>query len=302
MNRGYNRCLDRTMTCTHKAIKAHSIQNSKVIDLLENNGHLIMPLKKMKKDGPVVCFGLVGRNDATTFEGLCKEHDNNYFFEIDTKEINPENTFQLFLLAYRSIIRELHATFEYAIKAQSLYQDKAKLLNEDMKYPESLGLYAVERMVIAYETFKYRTIFDSAMDTGDFSKILHDYVLIDTEPTISCSTLASVDSMINSKGETSRFCLNILPLDKNKTLVLISYVDDDRENIEKYFHRILTADGYYQKYLISKIVLNHCENIIISPTYFDKWSIEKKQDITKYFISTLYENILDVENEMLFLF
>ncbi len=93
-----------------------------------------------------------------------------------------------------------------------------------------------------------------------------------------------------------------MPLDKNKTLVLISYVDDDRENIEKYFHRILTADGYYQKYLISKIVLNHCENIIISPTYFDKWSIEKKQDITKYFISTLYENILDVENEMLFLF
>lgn len=96
MNRGYNRCLDRTMTCTHKAIKAHSIQNSKVIDLLENNGHLIMPLKKMKKDGPVVCFGLVGRNDATTFEGLCKEHDNNYFLKLILKKLIQRIPFNCF--------------------------------------------------------------------------------------------------------------------------------------------------------------------------------------------------------------
>ena len=54
-------------------------------------------------------FKSVGRNDATTFTGLCSEHDRRMFEPIDKATINVLDEEHLFLFAYRSVLRELHA-------------------------------------------------------------------------------------------------------------------------------------------------------------------------------------------------
>ena len=102
----FNRCLEPSMSCKNKAIRAHSVQNSSILENLCENGHVITFKGRIDKDeGPKLDLGLVGRNSATTFTGLCSKHDHEIFFEIDNNEINSENQQHLFLLAYRSVYR-----------------------------------------------------------------------------------------------------------------------------------------------------------------------------------------------------
>ena len=87
------------------------MQNSGVLDLLVDKGHVIMPrLDFRKTEPPQFVFEEVGRNQATTFTGLCGEHDQLLFAPIDTKPLDPTDQEQLFLLAYRSLLKEVHAT------------------------------------------------------------------------------------------------------------------------------------------------------------------------------------------------
>jgi hypothetical protein len=78
-----NRCLEPTLACDKKVIRAHSIQNARVLDLLVENGHVITPQQKMGKNGPDISFEKVGRNNASTFSGLCAEHDASLFQILD---------------------------------------------------------------------------------------------------------------------------------------------------------------------------------------------------------------------------
>lgn len=68
----FERCLHVGFDCEKKPIRAHSIQNSIVLDLLQRDNHVIAPLQRIDPEtGPKTEFTLVGRNEASTFTGLC---------------------------------------------------------------------------------------------------------------------------------------------------------------------------------------------------------------------------------------
>lgn len=74
------------MTCEAQAIRSHSVQNSRVLDLLVRDGHVKALGKRIDKmTGPVIQFEDVGRNEATTFTGFCAEHDAKIFAAIETE-------------------------------------------------------------------------------------------------------------------------------------------------------------------------------------------------------------------------
>jgi hypothetical protein len=68
---GYSRCLHLSMDCQKTAIRARSIQNGKVLDLLQRENHVIFPKHKIVEGKPTAEFELIGRNQASTFTGLC---------------------------------------------------------------------------------------------------------------------------------------------------------------------------------------------------------------------------------------
>ena len=93
------------MNCNQEPIRAHSIQNSGVIDLIALGGHVVAFRPSYSSEGLEVEFKLVGRNHASTFTGLCNEHDTKLFLPLDTKPLDVTDREQLFLLAYRSVTR-----------------------------------------------------------------------------------------------------------------------------------------------------------------------------------------------------
>jgi len=260
-----------------------------------------MPCKGLKNGKPNISFSLIGKNKATTFEGLCKDHDQEYFYDIDNYPIDIENKKQLSLLAYRSVIREVYATADAAVKAQEQYTTYADIYDIDTTEPSDLGMLAVDKMSIAYETFLYRKSYDMAFEKNDFSEISHKTIILPTSPTLACSSLITINNNTDSE-EQVYCCLNIHPLSLEKTLFVLSYLSIDEVKVMKHFFPLIQSNGEYQKYQISKYVLNYCENIVISPKFYKTWSSQKKYIIVNYFIRTLQYDDLDYNNIELVLF
>ena len=300
----FNRCLEFSMTCENKAIRAHSIQNSRILDNLVANGHVTMlKLLRIDKDkGPQVDYALVGRNNATTFSGLCSKHDNTVFKPIDDEPIDLENKEHLFLLSYRAVHRELHATMNAAATIQSSYKKRIELGIDPKDVPSEAGMIAVQKMMISWETYRYKADFDMAYQEKNFEKISHNTFVFELErPTIAVCALFSVDNH-TANDDTLRIALNILPISKTKTYIVISYRKSDSNHAQAALDRVLISNGFHQRYELSKFVLNNCENFVMSPRYVDSWSDEKKKAIKKYFIDTLLEGDMEFQSPELYLF
>jgi hypothetical protein len=299
----FGRCLGPKMTCKNKGIKSHSIQNAKILDLLVDQGHVIGFTRKMDINvGPIVSFGKIGRNDASTFSGLCAKHDQKLFAPIDLKDLYLNDQQQLFLLAYRAVLRELHATMEGAAKIQMMYLKRVELGLSPRDQPSKEGMYAIERMMVSYETYQYKLKFDKAYMSKSYNVLSHDVIVMsEQKPTIASSTLFSMDS-IKNKNDVARAAINVLPIRLDTSIVVLSYLSDESHLCRAYLDKALTSHDSYQKYEISKILLNHCENIVISPKYFDEWTERKKDIVNNYYTRTILKNDLAYDNPDLFLF
>jgi hypothetical protein len=84
--------------------------------------------------------------------------------------------------------------------------------------------------------------------------------------------------------------------------VLFSYHSKDEPYIDFHISDSMMSEGYLQKYRISKYVLSCCENLVIHPTYFEKWPDEKKNIVKWFFMETIKRDLDDYENELLYLF
>ncbi len=298
-----NRCLAPGMTCEGTAIRAHSIQNARVLDLLCKDDHVVGPTRRIDKDkGPQIYFDKIGRSKASTFTGLCSDHDSKLFLPIDTAPFDPTIEEHLFLVAYRAVVKELHAVMDGAIKIQSAYQKRVQVGWDNGDVPNPAGMLGVEHMMNAYLTHLYKERFDSALAQSQFDCISHSVIRLTHErPTIAVGTLYSVDNIIMD-DDVLRLSLNVIPISQTETVVVFSYPKEHSAQALTHLGRVLLANGFYQKYELSRIILNSCENFILSPDYFESWPEPKTSAIVDYFVHTLFKNDMAVENEHLYLF
>ncbi len=291
------------MNCENRAIQAHSVQNSRTLDLLVRDGHVKALTKKIDKNtGPVIDFNDVGRNQATTFGGFCARHDSEIFKAVDTSNFRSDDPEHLFLTSYRAVARELHALMEAAVRIQASYQDRIKLGFDRGNEPEPVGMLALEYMVKSYSTHRYKCYFDEALIAKRYGDVLHDVVSIGHErASVAVCSLFSIDHQAKN-DDYVRMALNVLPQSSEQSVVVFGYLPEDRELVRPFLLPILTSEKYYQKYLLSKLILNNCENFVVSPASYDGWPQEKRNAIRDYFVSTLLHGNLEAENEHFCLF
>jgi hypothetical protein len=245
----------------------------------------------------------VGRNKATTFAGLCESHDRELFSAIETQPIDVANEEQLFLFSYRATIYELHATCAAGWLLQMGYQKRVELGLDPKNEPSPAGLRATERLIVAYQTYLYKARFDEAYTSSGFGAVTHDVLTLDVPaPTIAASSLFSLDQLVNREGDVVRVALTILPLDPRRTAAIFSYLPHDATLARAHLSRVLASSGDHQKYEISRHLLNHCSNFVLSPAYVETWTAEKRALVTNYFTATILQDNLDFEHKDLVLF
>jgi hypothetical protein len=287
----FGKCLEPTMKCNESAIRAHSIQNSRIIDLLEERNHVVMLRPQYTKRGPKIEFKLIGRNEASTFTGLCSKHDSSLFAPIDTKELDVTDHEQLFLLAYRSVTRELHAVMEGAAKIQSAYLSRVERGIDPKDEPSPAGLLATQQLINAYETYRYREEnYDHAFLSRQCGTLKHDILPISPQlPCIAVSALFSLDDVWNG-DDIVRVALNVFPIDREMTLAIFSYSNRDERLARANLDRVISGKGDLQRYELSKLILSSVENFLISPRQYQKWSAAKAARIRETFASTIFDN------------
>jgi hypothetical protein len=300
----FSRCFAPPPVCPQEAIRAHSVQNARCLDLLARDGHVVAPLLRLDaRRGPSVDLAYVGRNRATTFSGVCQKHDSNIFAPIETAPLDLGNGQHLFLLAYRATFYEIHACCTAAWQVQMGYLKRVEVGLDRKDEPSDAGFFATHRMMVAYETLRYKEVFDEAFLTQDHSGIAHDVLLFDVaQPTLAACALFSLDNRVYRGGHTIHVCLNILPLNSSQTAAVFSYVASDAAPARAALDRILSSSGHHQRYELSRRLLNNCQNFVLSPAYVDTWSDRKRQAILGYLVLTALQDDLTVEDPHLFLF
>lgn len=276
------------MSCTEKAIRAHSVQNSRILSWLERDGHVIglTPSVSLNQP-PKLEFKTIGRNQATTFTGLCAAHDQSLFSAFEKSGVDLDNEEHLFLLAMRAVYRELHATMAGVVKIQGAYKERVRRGLDPGDRPSPAGMMAVERMIVSWTTFIYKSHLDEAQSKRRFGALVHDVIKLAVDkPTIAVCSLFSVDDVL-LKDDILRVHLNILPLDEKTTVAVFSYRSADASLARKSLANILQASGAKQRHELSRLVLSKCENFVLAPQYFDTWSQSKREIVVDYFTRTM---------------
>jgi hypothetical protein len=299
----FPRCFAPEMACKRRAIRAHSVQNARALSLLVEDGHVFAPdLRFNAKSLPKIELRLTGRNRATTFAGLCAEHDREIFSPIETAEIDFKNPEHLFLLAYRATFYEIHATAVVGLQTQGFYQKRVQLGVDRPDDTSPAGMYATDRLITAYETYMYKAEFDKAYLDRNFARLRHDVILLDVErPTLAACALFSLD-WGKARDSLVRVCLSILPLSENRTVAVFSYLPEDASQARPHLDRVIASSGAYQKYELSRQLLNRCQNFVLAPNFVRSWSPERHQRILDLFTRTVFEPDLQIEHPDLQLF
>lgn len=298
-------CFWPMAECTKKAIRAHSIQNSRVLDLLCRDGHVIMPELDLTADAPPnVDFRSVGRHVATTFTGLCRDHDQQLFAGIETRPIDISDAQHLFLLAYRAVLKEAHSTRKSAIDVQASFLEGVKKGIYPKDEPSPPGVLACDFIMGAYLVDQVKAVLDSAYLRGAWKAVSHEVFVIEARPSIAVNSMFSTDlysSALDLHGPAF-VTLNVFPVSQNETAIVFSFVAEQRNEALTAFGHIWDATGSYQQYELSKLILKKAQNVAISPAFFDTLSDDRRRAARQYFVRNMAGHSYELEHADLFLF
>ena len=284
----FEKCL--IAGCQEPAIRAHSVQNARVLDLLAVDNHVYAPEVEVDPvHGPYVSIERIGRNKATTFTGVCSQHDSTLFQPIDSAPIDTASDEHRFLLAWRAAFFESHATIAVARQMQTVYKKRVDLGLDTADEKSTAGMYAVGKMLSAWKVFRWRVDLDLAYLSGNAPDLRHETMTFDVaRPTVAASGLFSVGTRKN-QNDLRCIAINILPLSETKTWVLFSFKPGDRRQALKALRRVLQAPPHNAKYQLSRLLLQRCQNFVLSPVFFESWSPDRQKVVVAFFERTLFD-------------
>jgi hypothetical protein len=154
--------------------------------------------------------------------------------------------------------------------------------------PRDRGLFAVGRMVIAWDTYRYRLQFDEDLVANRHDRVHHRIVETDcTRPSLAVSSLFSVDS-VTSGDDCLRLSLSVLPLEDTRSVAVFSWRGEEdraaRAWLEDQIPSHLPNSAVRQR--LSRLVLANCENIVLTPALVESMSGADRERILAFFLAT----------------
>ena len=279
----YDKCLaGKPGSCDEPAIRAHSIQNSPTtMGLIARDGHVVMFQKHVSSDsGLDIKLKAVGHNKASTFAGLCARHDNQIFRPLDAADFDPCDQQQLFLLAYRALLREQQVLMTGGLRLQWV---------ADQMGTEAAQSAALQFQLNAFLLKEYRrTHFDPALESGDYGALDHDVLEVPTiSPTVAVSSLFSLDEVIR-QGDVVRSALSVLPISLGLSFAVLSYTPEDAGPARGALREVLNSTDQYRRAQLSRLIIERAENFVLSPAFVDSWDRKKKEAIIQSAHETVF--------------
>ncbi|MGD0650579.1 MAG: hypothetical protein ABSA97_05490 [Verrucomicrobiia bacterium] len=306
-------CLAQSAGCSGPIIRAHSIQNSRVLEAVAVDGHVYM--FEARPQG--VSLVRLGRQEASTFTGFCQKHDTELFRTVD---FGAQRTFaansieQAVTLALRAVAREYWLKLNVRkllglllsaarrndlaeIKRITFLDDEhARLLMETGHDGPRLFL---EDMLIGTRssTDRLRRIFHSLFSqvkNGEYHLWRSRIYEIHGQGNVAVSSVFSVEfdlagnriGSIALHADVMEVVLSVMPM-VDRTWVVFVYHKRFDDRLRRLFEQLDSCTEDRLCVAISKMILTYCENAALSPRYVEGLSVEARTSLENAFAQTL---------------
>ncbi len=260
--------------CDQKIIKAHAIQNNRILNKIAEEGHVIT----VDGTSNMIFQGTQkkGRKIATTFTGFCKYHDKILFQEIEDSEFVCSQK-QVFLLTYRTIAWPYHKKQEQ-LNANMIQYRKMHERGYDMETSEGFRLFEKGLKLGVKDNEKEKQIFDECLLNEVYDKVNYCIWELPYEVQFAASMMHELEHDIYGQRinnlETDinlkKLYLNIFPASSKSFCVWSWLKVNDNEYVEfsKQFMELEVAER--ENYFNIELP-RWTDSIVISPRVWDKW-------------------------------
>ena len=263
--------------CSENIIKAHSIQNNKILSKISKNGNVIMPIPK--PDNPFQLTTEYGRKRATVFTGFCGHHDQ-MFSPIEDCDFNYEIK-QVFLYIYRAFAVEYHRKMEGVKQQEEMKKYTSNSIIDDLQLTFTLAKRDME---------KDKEVFDAAILNNEFNFL--NYVVYDFDKEIkfvATGFLTPTDDLHGNKiqnlsdfeAKMSNLYFSVFP-EENKSYAIVAALKND-ESLTDYITSLKRLTQEEQINFINHLIIKGTENLVINPNAWYALSEEDKESFNYSF-------------------
>ena len=288
-NKGFSKreCLhpEAPKGCMGGIINAHTIQKSGGLTEIAENGHVLTPTVDNASD--LTEMKRIGIRQASTFTGFCKLHDNKLFAPIEDRplELSRRNAF---LLAYRSLSRELYAK-RRIVETDLLSEVPSHLITRDDKHSQRL---LQGSNLLGLHDGAIHARMGNAILKNNFRRTYFYAIETDFIPDVLCSGVTGIEYDFN--GQRLQDIAQLKPLDLI-TLTLLPYKGHgiavfawyEKSTVNKRFIESLHSLSKSEiPCAIVRFVFQHFENIFVAPRWWNKLSTNVQKRLLKRFDSS----------------
>lgn len=290
------RCLhyDSGNRCD-KIIKAHSIQKNKSLSAIAQDGHVYKISSNffsLKSGMDRLVYEKSGINKVSTFLGFCKRHDNELFWPIDNNCLVPTDQ-QILLYSYRSLCRELFVS-ENALELANRQLEKG-MHQEAVR--NVLSWYVAGKSFGLKNLRRHKRDYDKTLASQSYSDINYVIFISSEEPVIAFSGIFYPDfdflgRQLQNLGDQTRD-LQLLTFCSAPITNGWAYLFAWHETSSKVctdFMRSLATTTYSDISSLSnhlfRLAMTNCENLAISPRWWESLDQEVREKIADKAAST----------------
>lgn len=264
--------------CSDKIIKAHSIQNNKILKGISSNGLIYMPLPK--GDNPFAVITQYGRKEATVFTGFCGHHDKTLFQPIEDNLFN-KSIQHIFLYTYRCFAVEYHRKKEVSKVGQNMFAKKPSMLYMQKEENPFGGInMAINDFVPVKEQFD-QALLDKNYDiltsivwefeqSAKFAGTGFEVLTKDLKGNV-------LQDLSNMEILAKHIFVMVFP-EGNKTYCILSWLKENDELFSGYYEQLSQLNEQKRKNYINNLLPMISENITINPDAWEKWEDHKKDE------------------------
>lgn len=269
--------------CTRGTINAHTVSRSGSLGAIQRNGHVYsynLSLEGIQKSGVALTPESTGWKQASTFPGFCGFHDKLLFKPLED-EVFIGSREQCFLIAYRSLAKELHA------KLGSAKQNDLRLAYAARSAEQRSMISTFNKGVTLglRDTTRHKNRYDKVLVNKDWDKVRGVLVEFDGIFPIQCTGGLFPDADIfgqevqrlSWKNDTPD-AINLASFSADgKSYFLLCWLIDSDRSCAPFASALEQVESDRLPAVLASLILQRTENCHFSPDWYDQLSVEGKR-------------------------
>lgn len=253
--------------CSEKIVSAHSIQSSKILKKISDDGKLYMPCPKpdLSADGMYE----YGKKEASVFTGFCGYHDKTVFQPIEDVDFSKTKE-QIFLYTYRAFALEYHKKQEAVNLEQNFNTiNPHSSFASDSKIDGKTGF---DMSVSDFE--KEKSIFDNALINSNYDVLtsivwefegFSNFAATGGEAPMMDYDNQVIQNLLNPNVPVGHIYITVFP-ENDKTYAIISWLKEYDSTFSTIKKKLENISEQEKKNYINNTLPIVAENIAIKPS------------------------------------